>query len=288
MYPIVGSEEIAAGRLTRAALRWNYTAIHPNVYLPKNAPRTPGARVRSAFLWTGRKGIITGRAAAHMHGVHWALRSHDIEVIAKHRRPEPGVVIHDERIGDDEINVREPLLASPARTALDVGRRLPRAEAVAVLDALIDKTDVTAAEVEALIARYPGMRGLPAAREAVSLMAAGVRSREESLVRVSLIDAGLPRPDTNIAIEDKHWSTRIALGWEWAKVGVSFTPEGYLNDEFALQIFQTEELLQRLGWVHIRAHPRRRLHSIRFQAREALRSRGYGSQQWWLNSLTAR
>lgn len=70
MHPIVGSEEIAAGRLTRAALRWNYTAIHPNIYLPKDAPRTPNARILSAYLWTGRKGIIAGRAAAREHGVY--------------------------------------------------------------------------------------------------------------------------------------------------------------------------------------------------------------------------
>jgi hypothetical protein len=137
---------------------------------------------------------------------------------------------------------------------------------------------VTAAEVEALIARYPGMRRLPAARDAMSLMAAGVRSREESLIRVSLMDAGLPRPSTNIAIEDKHWSTRIAMGWEWAKVGVSFEPEGFLADQFAVQLFETEELLQRLGWVHIRVHPRSHLRAVRFRAREALVSRGYGSR----------
>ncbi|MGE2715248.1 hypothetical protein ACQI4L_14405 [Mycolicibacterium litorale] len=278
MYPIVGSEEIAAGRLTRAALRWNYAAILPGIYLPKDAAHTPGARIHSAFLWTGRKGIIAGRAAADRYGVGWALASHDVEVIARHRRPVRGVEIHDERIGDDEINTcGELLITSPARTALDLGRRLPRVEAVTVLDALAADTGVTVADVEALAARYPGMRGLPAAREAVKLMDPGARSREETVIRLSLMSSALPRPSTDISIEDKYWSARIAMGWEWAKVGVSFESADPVEGYSAVQRLKTEELVQRLGWLHIRAHPWRSLHSVRFQAKAALMSRGHPS-----------
>lgn len=287
MHPIVGSEEVAAGRLTRAALRWNYTAVHPNVYVLKGATLSPYARIESAFLWTQRKGIVAGRAAAHMYGVHGALTSHDIEVIARHRRRMPGVTLHDERIGDDEINHGAVLMTSPARTALDLGRRLPHAEAVPLLDALAAKSGVTVAEVDALAARYPGMRGLPAARDAVGLMDGGAQSREESVIRLSLVKFGLPRPTTDIHVEDKQWSARIAMGWERVKVGVSFEPEGVAVDTLAVQRFETEELLQRLGWLHIRAHPRRTLHSVRRQARDALVSRGYLSRRWLPTSSAA-
>uniref|UniRef100_A0A5Q5CC20 AbiEi antitoxin C-terminal domain-containing protein n=1 Tax=Mycobacterium sp. (strain JLS) TaxID=164757 RepID=A0A5Q5CC20_MYCSJ len=287
MHPIVGSEEMAAGRLTRAALRWNYTAIHPNIYLPKDAPRTPNARILSAYLWTGRKGIIAGRAAAREHGVYWALTTHDVDVIAKHRRPVPGVEIHDERIGQDEISGGEPLLTSPARTALDIGRRLPRAEALTVLDALAAQTGVTVAEVQELAARYPGMRGIPAAREVVNLMDAGSGSREETLLRLSLVDYGLPRPTTDIVLEDKHWSARIAMGWEWARVGVSFDPGGSRDVYSEVQRLNTDELVQRLGWLHIRAHPQRVPQLVRFQVREALLSRGYRRRQWLLTRAAA-
>ncbi|KUI26135.1 hypothetical protein AU195_14275 [Mycobacterium sp. IS-1496] len=275
MFPIVGSEEIAAGRLTRAALRWNYTAIHPNIYLPRGATRTPAARTAAAFLWTGRKGVIAGRAAAHLHGVYWALTDHDIEVIGKHRKPVHGVAIHDERIGPDEIRHygAELLVTSPARTALDLGRRLPRVEAVTVLDALAAASGVTAAEVQALAARYPGMRGMPAAREAVELMDGGAQSREESMIRLFLMDAGLPRPTTSISLEDKLWSARIAMGWKFAKVGISFESDDHLESYSGVQRLETEELIQRLGWLHIRAHPWRSLRIVRSRARAALMSR---------------
>ncbi|WP_197373183.1 hypothetical protein [Mycolicibacterium baixiangningiae] len=277
MWPIVGSEEIAAGRLTRAALRWNYTAVHPNVYLPNGALETTSTRTQAAWLWSGRKGIIAGRSAAYLHGVYWAADSAPIELIGRHRRPTRGVVIRDERIGDDEVSGHGgQLVTTAARTALDLARHLPRAEAVAILDALSARSGVTAADVQALADRYPGARGLPAARLAVNLMDGGAMSREETALRLYLIDSvGLPRPTTDIRIGDKYGSTRIAMGWEWAKVGISWQePEERLERYSAVQRLRAEEVVQRLGWLHIRAHPLRALHSVRFQAQTALRSRG--------------
>lgn len=284
-YPIVGSEEIAAGRLTRGQLRWNYTALHPDVYLHNDARRTESMRTRAAYLWTKRKGIVTGRAAAYEYGVYWAMKSHDVDLISPYRRPTPGVEIHDERIADDEIR-RDTWLtaASPARTALDVGRRLPRVEAVAVLDALAAQTDVTKTDVRQLIDRYAGMRGLPAAREAVSLMDAGSHSPEESALRVDLVASGIPTPTTDIHIEDDHWSARIAMGWEWAKVGVSVEP-GPIENHAMVQWLNTEELVQRLGWIHIRAHPRRTPHSVRSIVQAALIARGLWRRDRYMGVL---
>jgi len=61
MWPVVGTEAVATGALTRGSLRWNYTAVYPNVYLPNNARRDLYINTVSAWLWTGRKGIVAGR-----------------------------------------------------------------------------------------------------------------------------------------------------------------------------------------------------------------------------------
>jgi hypothetical protein len=276
MKPIMGSEEIAAGRLTRAALRWNYTAIHPNVYVPRGTPLTASTRTDAARLWMGHRGVLAGRAAAFVSGVSWALNSEPVEFIGKHRRPVPGVVIRDERIADDEI--RQPSefrLTTAARTALDIARHLPREEALPIVDALAAGSEVTVAAVELLVARYPGVRGISAAREIVGLMDGGARSRAESLLRLRLIDTGVPRPRTDIVVEDTHWSTRIAMGWERAKVGVSYEPDGRLEGYSAVQQLAAEELVQRQGWIHIRAHPYLSVRLVVHRVRAALRQRGH-------------
>ncbi|WP_445168896.1 hypothetical protein ACTXG7_05965 [Mycolicibacterium sp. Dal123E01] len=68
--PFVGSTAVAGGLLTRGQLRWNYTAIHPDVYIPKDSERTLDVRARAAALWVP-DGIVTGRAAAALHGASW-------------------------------------------------------------------------------------------------------------------------------------------------------------------------------------------------------------------------
>ena len=68
--------------------------MHPGVYIPKDAERTLHANIIAAWLWTGRKGVIAGRAAAALHGAKWIDASTPIEVIAEHTRGRKGVIVH--------------------------------------------------------------------------------------------------------------------------------------------------------------------------------------------------
>ena len=120
--------------------------MHPGVYLPNGAERTLYLNTVAAWLWTGRKGVIAGRAAAALHGAKWIDASTPIEVIAEHTRRRKGVIVHEERIAADEITyIGELPVTTPARTALDIARHLPRDVAVAHLDALAAATGVTIA-----------------------------------------------------------------------------------------------------------------------------------------------
>src|SRR6476661_2220943 len=101
--PFIGAEAIRAGSLTRGQLRWNHTAVHPGVYLANDAERTLYLDAVAAWLWTGRKGVIAGRAAAALHGAKWVDASTPIEIIAEHTRRREGVIVHEERIASDEI-----------------------------------------------------------------------------------------------------------------------------------------------------------------------------------------
>jgi hypothetical protein len=139
----IGGEAIGGG-LTRGQLRWNYTAVHPRVYIPNGAERTVFLNLNTvaAWLWTDRKGIITGRAAAALHGAKWVSASTPIEVIAEHGRRRSGVIVHEQKIDDDEITcVAGMPVTTVSRTALDLARHLPRNIAVAHLDALVSRCD---------------------------------------------------------------------------------------------------------------------------------------------------
>jgi AbiEi antitoxin C-terminal domain len=260
--PFVGAEAIGDGKLTRGQLRWNYTAVHPRIYLPKTAERTIYLNTVAAWLWTNRKGVIAGRAAAALHGAKWIAASTPIEMIAEHTRRRAGVIVHEERIAADEITyVGELPVTAPARTALDLGRYLPRDLAVRHLDALAAATGVTAADAVALIDRYGGARGVRRARTALALMDGGAESPEETRIRLILIDAGLPAPRTQIRVSDGFREAFIDMGYDKPMVGLDYDGAHHSEnrDQYVYDIGRAE-LVDREGWIDIRVvkeHSRR-------------------------------
>jgi hypothetical protein len=133
----IGTEMLGRGALTRGQLRWNYCAMFPDVYAPRATAPSLWRNTVGAWLWSGRIGVIAGRAAAALHGALWVDATTPIEMIWRSTRPPSGIVVRNERIEADEIvEVNKMPVTSPARTALDLARRLPRDVAVMHLDAL--------------------------------------------------------------------------------------------------------------------------------------------------------
>lgn len=274
MEVILGSEAVAAGELTRAALRWNYRAILPDVYIPANARLDRITRAKAAWLWTGRKGIIAGRTAAWLWDAGWVEDAAPVEIIARSRRTQPGVVVRNERIADDEVCTELFVpVTTPARTALDLARRLPRDDAVRHIDAISASTGLSRADITPLRERYRGIRGMASAWEAVSLMDGGSCSPEETTLRLWLIGGGLPTPTTDIHLRDRRWEARISMGWPWAKVGVEWAE----HRKGLVDQVEVHDLLQRLDWVLIRALPNRSRTDVIHRARAALRQRSVRS-----------
>lgn len=275
--PFVGAEAITGGLLTRGQLRWNYTAVHPGVYVPNDAERTVSLNAVAAWLWTGRRGIVAGRAAAALHGARWVDASTPIEVIAEHTRRRPGVIVHEERIADDEVTlIGELPVTTPARTALDLGRHLTRNAAVAHLDGLAVATGVSPADVIALTERYRGARGIRRARTALALMDGGAQSPKETELRLVLIDAGLPAPRTQIHVSDGINSAFIDMGYDEPMVGLDYEGAHHSTDRdrYVYDIGRAE-LIEREGWIDIRVVGE---HSRRFtihRVREAFARRGW-------------
>ncbi|EKF22630.1 hypothetical protein C731_3370 [Mycolicibacterium hassiacum DSM 44199] len=79
--PFIGTEALAAGALTRYELRRYYRAPVPNVYIDKRVTPSLRDRTVAAWLWTGRDGVVAGRAAAALHGVDWIDDTVPVELI---------------------------------------------------------------------------------------------------------------------------------------------------------------------------------------------------------------
>ncbi|MDG5482793.1 type IV toxin-antitoxin system AbiEi family antitoxin, partial [Mycolicibacterium gadium] len=245
--------------------------------LAKNAERTVFTNATAAWLWTGRTAIITGRAAAALHGAKWVEASTPIDVIAKHTRRRSGVVVHEERITDDEITlIGELPVTTPARTALDIARHLPRNLAVVHLDALARATGVTSADALALLDRYRGARGIRAAQVALSLMDGGAESPRETWLRLVLIDDGLPPPRTQIRVSDGVRHTFIDMGYEEPMVGLDYEGRHHSDDrnQYVHDIGRAE-LIEQQNWIDIRVVAEHSQRFILHRLRAALSRRSW-------------
>ncbi|BBZ31974.1 hypothetical protein [Mycolicibacterium confluentis] len=274
--PFLGTEALRSGALTRAQLRWNYRAILPNVYVHKDARASLWMRTKAAWLWSGRRAIIAGRAAAALHGALWIDSDIPIELLWHCPRPPPGIIARNERFSFDEIvRVRGLYVTSPTRTALDLARHLTRDPAVAHLDALARATGIESESVLDLAELYPGARGVAQARDVAPLLDAGAQSPRESWLRLVLTDAGFPRPRTQIPVTDGFSTAYLDMGWDDEMIGCDYDGEKHFSDRsrFVHDIGRNE-LVAGQGWIvrHVVAE-----HSRKFIVRrvnEAFRLRG--------------
>jgi hypothetical protein len=254
--PFIGSEAIASGTLTKAQLTTRCRRLFPDVYVERDVDVTTELRAKAGWLWTGQRGVVAGFGAAALHGSKWVDDAHVVELIHDNLRSPPGIQTHRERIDEDEIEVMAGIpVTSPARTALDFGCWYPTMTAVAAIDALARATDLKAVDVELLASRYAGRRGVARARQATDLFDAGAQSPKESWLRVVLIQAGLPRPQTQIPVFNEFGSAiaYLDMGWEDVKVAVEYDGEQHRSDrrQYTWDLRRLE-MLQRLGWIIVR------------------------------------
>ncbi len=255
--PFLGSEALAAHRLSRYELRSRYVALHQDVYVPRDAELTPVLRAKACWLRSRRRGILAGFSASAMHGAKWIDPALPAAIIDTNRRTAAGVHIWEERIDDDEIGVADRIrVTTPARTALDLARRCPLDVAVAAVDALAQATDLKLADVELLVDRYRGSRGVKAARAALALVDGGAQSPKETWLRLLLVRAGFPRPQTQIVVRNEWgWpEAYLDMGWEDIKVAVEYDGDQHRSSraQYVRDIRRLEMLDQRYGWLLVR------------------------------------
>ncbi|MCV7299671.1 hypothetical protein H7J93_08485 [Mycobacterium barrassiae] len=225
----IGSEAVANGVLTRGRLRSRYRALFPDVYVATDAIPSLTLRAVGAWLWSRRRAVVAGTAAAAMHGARPVNEATAIELVYRSGRPPPGILTRNEHIEADEIDeIAGVPVTTPARTAFDLARHRPRDIAVASLDALAAATGITACAVQSLVDRYARARHWWRAVESLRLMDGGAQSEYQTMVRLALIDAGLPAPTTQFTVTDGKDVALIAMGYKAPKVAIEFgtaTPE---------------------------------------------------------------
>jgi hypothetical protein len=137
---------------------------------------------------------VAGLSAAALHGSKWIDARLPAELNQKSQHKTEGIVLRNHELLADEITTVGGIpVTTAARTAFDLCRPRGRTLAVIRFDALAKATRLKPAQVEELIARHRGLRGVKQLQEVIDLGVPAAESPQETRTRFVLTDAGLRR-----------------------------------------------------------------------------------------------
>jgi hypothetical protein len=115
-------------------------------------------------------------------------------------------------------------------------------------------------------------------KEALSLVDGGAASPKETALRPLYIDAGLPRPTTQIPIFDHDGTLlrTVDMGWEDFMVAAEYDGDQHRTDRPKyIKDIRILPKLERLGWIILRVVKEDRRDETIHQAWDAMVSRGW-------------
>lgn len=260
--PFVGSEAIAAGRITPYQLRTTQRRLFPDVYAAATARAEPRLRVRAAFLWAPAGSVIGGLGAALLHRERWfapesVTREIDVYAVGKPRTTK-GVRL---RILAHQLPLKHTVAAggirvtSVARTAVDVARWEDDDDtAIAKIDAVCNRGHTDVHEVITVAEQMKGLHGVRRVRALLRWCDERADSPRETRLRLMLLRAGLPAPTPQLKIYNEY-GVKIAtadLGYEQQRVAIFYDSEIHReksNWEFDAWV---NAQLAELGWLPVR------------------------------------
>jgi hypothetical protein len=275
--PFIGSEAIDAGLVRKHELRSRYRAIFPDVYLRFDLEATLRQRAVAGWLWSHREGVIAGLTASAILGAKWVDDDMPIELVWPNARRPNGLRTYDFRLHSGEFeDIDGMLVTTPERTAFDIGRRGRLDDAIARLDALGNAIGFKAEDVLDVAARHRGIRGPRQLETALEFFDPGAASPKETWLRLLLIRAGFPPPQTQIPVlsADGCRQYYLDMGWNELMLAAEYDGEQHRTDsvQFAYDIRRSEDL-DELGWTRVRVVKENRPADIIDRVRRAWNAR---------------
>ncbi|MDS1272699.1 hypothetical protein RIF23_20670 [Lipingzhangella sp. LS1_29] len=193
----------------------------------------PGLWNRAQQLHTALPGgaVFVGRTAALLHGADVLPPGLDpgfwpVEVAVPRStgaRCHVGMRWYRWNLPTDHVTSVSGLpVTTLARTAADCARCLPRLEAIAAVDQLLN-LHADPAAIQAILERSSNRPYIAQARSIVDLAVPGVASPAESWCRCLIYDSGLPKPQIHIPVPlAAHATAYIDMGYVEFRVGVEY------------------------------------------------------------------
>lgn len=233
---------IKTGRLIRVC-HGVYASAEPDVV----------GKLAALDLFAGRPIVACMGTAAALYGFD-SENTQRIHVLdpGVRLRPSKRLMVH-QRCGAPLRRVGGRLATAPAWTAVEVARALRRPRALATLDYALRVNACTTTELQAAIREQKGRRGIVKVREIIGYADGHAESPMESEARLVFIDGGLPLPELQYNIIDRHGRVwRVDFAWPDAMVLAEYdSVEWHVGRAALLHDRLKTARLQECGWTTV-------------------------------------
>ncbi|WP_246527662.1 hypothetical protein [Pseudarthrobacter albicanus] len=181
----------------------------------------------------------------------------------------PHVIVHRMKLYEDEITVLDGIpITTPERTWLDLAEMLTVDELVVAGDSCVrvpraafegrDMPLCSIADLQRMIDRHKGKRGIRKAKEALRLIRVGSDSAQESLLRLAIVRARLPEPELNVPIiaDDGSRHHEPDLSYRNYRIGIEYEGEHHGEEGQIVRDIARSERYSALGWTEVRISKR--------------------------------
>jgi hypothetical protein len=206
------------------------------VYAWCDVPDVPENRARAIHLLRPQHTVVARTVAAWLSGVDVLPPGRSIAEEPVHLMVDldttppriPGCRASQAELPESDLVEEYGVVrTSDARTALDLARFAPRAQAVASVDAFLNGDRVTLADLWARTRLLTKVRNCRRLRSNLAVADAGAQSYAESVQRALYVDAGLPRPTTQIPVYTPAGELLgfLDMGWLRYRLGSEYDGE---------------------------------------------------------------
>ncbi|MFB6397525.1 DUF559 domain-containing protein [Polymorphospora lycopeni] len=259
--PFRASRAIASGLLTKRMLRGrSWHRLLPDVYVHADGYQPDDHRMwcDAVALTLPPGAAICGRSAAYLWGVPLLDRRSPVSVVLpgtyRPRRRERVVVSYYRLPAGDITRFANLPVTTPARTAFDLGRLLPRVEAVVAVDALLARRVVRVDTLAGYLAAHPPCPGIRQLRQVLALAEPLSGSPMETRLRLVLVDGGLPPPVAQHEVHDHRgrFVGRVDLAYPRWRIAIEYEGDHHRErTQFRRDVARLNDL-RACGWLVLR------------------------------------
>ncbi len=263
-YGVVGREQLVEmGMGTRGIEHRIRTGrlhvLHPGVYAVGHLAVTEEARWLAAVMRGGGGSALSHDSAAMLWGIRRAGGSRQIEITTPRATRSHGAIRrHCAHLSPDETTRRRSIpVTTLARTLLDIAAPL----AVGPMESAVREAEYLHGfrlrDLDALLDRYPGRRGIETLRTCRERIGHGprgrVRSRLEARFATLLADTVLPMPELNAVLDLDGRVIEADCLWRTQRVIVELDGGKAHRTRFAFEADrERDRRLQGAGWRVVR------------------------------------